>query len=912
MKKILSLSAFLLVYLIFFNTQIVAGITGKIAGKVTEAGTGEPLIGINIIIQGTTFGAATNVDGSYLINNIEPGVYTLIFSGIGFQKKMITNVKVSSDFTTRIDIEMQTEDINLETIIVEAVRPLVRKDLTSSQTSIDESQIKALPVEGITQILSLQAGITRGSGGELHIRGGRSTEIAYNVNDVSAVNPYDFGRTVQISTNAIQELSVVSGTFNAEYGNALSGIVNSVTKEGGSKYSGTLTYYTGDYVSSAKEIFFNIDDINPINNQVFEGTFGGPIPLTDDKVSFFLSGRYNYDKGYLYGIRQHTVFDSLSRDPLRAGELNISQTGDNSVVSMNPSKDLNATAKFTYKPIPTIKFNYDLIFSNSDYQTYTHNYKYNPDANYQRKQWGLINSLEYRHAVSNTTFFSLKGSYSMYDFKRYLFPLLDESGSEVSFHPGMDLGLYHADPRYQPTDKSNSYSSYTFVSGGTQPEHFYQRSYTTELKFDITSQLTNQHEVKFGLKSKWDTMDFVFFEILRDRNNYLTPIIPNPVSQKGSIDIYSRSPKQLSTYLQDKMEFESMILNAGVRVDYFMANAVYAPDPFKPTENLTDAKGKLTISPRLGVSFPITDKGIIHFSYGHFYQLPPYRYLYTNPEFEDIANEPVYGNANLNPERTVTYELGLQQQMTESVAFNITGFYKDVRDLLAIQQIRISSNSIYQKYVNKDYGNIKGITFSLTKRKLPAELFSASLDYTFQVAEGNETGADAFFIDLQSGRQSEKIPVPLGWDQTHTLNGVITFGGDKDWNATITASLSSGLPYSPRLYEQQIYLRSNSERKPFYANVDLLFNKSFSITDRTSVTLFLKVFNLLDSQNERFVYDDTGRAGYSLEATQGGPQATNLISQKYPGIKSANEFFNRPNYYSAPREVRVGLTLEVN
>ena len=104
---------------------------------------------------------------------------------------------------------------------------------------------------------------------------------------------------------------------------------------------------------------------------------------------------------------------------------------------------------------------------------------------------------------------------------------------------------------------------------------------------------------------------------------------------------------------------------------------------------------------------------------------------------------------------------------------------------LQLQQIRISSNSIYQKYVNKDYGNIKGITFSLTKRKMPDDLFGASLDYTFQVAEGNETSADAFFIDLQSGRQSEKIPVPLNWDQSQTLNGVITFGGDRDWTVTI-------------------------------------------------------------------------------------------------------------------------------
>ena len=124
-----------------------------------------------------------------------------------------------------------------------------------------------------------------------------------------------------------------------------------------------------------------------------------------------------------------------------------------------------------------------------------------------------------------------------------------------------------------------------------------------------------------------------------------------------------------------------------------------------------------------------------------------------------------------------------------------------------MQQIRISSNQIYQKYVNKDYGNIKGITFSFTKRKMPDDLFGASLDYTFQVAEGNETGTDAFFIDLQSGRQSEKVPVPLTWDQTHTLNGVITFGGDRDWTVTVVTSLGTGLPYSPQLSEQQIYLR---------------------------------------------------------------------------------------------------------
>src|SRR5690606_9403607 len=115
-------------------------------------------------------GAATGIDGTYIINNIEPGVYSLVFSGVGYQRQVVTNVRVSSDFTTRIEVQLSTEAIGLETVVVEAIRPMVRKDLTSSQTSIDDSQIKTLPVESINQLLSLQAGITKGAGGELHIR----------------------------------------------------------------------------------------------------------------------------------------------------------------------------------------------------------------------------------------------------------------------------------------------------------------------------------------------------------------------------------------------------------------------------------------------------------------------------------------------------------------------------------------------------------------------------------------------------------------------------------------------------------------------------------------------------------------------------------------------------------------------
>ncbi len=906
-KNLLSYFYIPLISLFLITTNTFAGITGKIAGKVTDAQTGEELIGINVLIEGTTMGAATGVDGTYIINNIEPGVYNLIFSGVGFQRKIVREVRVSSDFTTRIDVQLSSEAISLETIVVEAVNPMVRKDLTSSKTVIDESQIQALPIESLDQLLTLQAGITKGAGGEIHIRGGRSSEVAYNVNGVSTINPFDFSKTVTISTNAVQELSVVSGTFNAEYGNALSGIVNTVTKEGGSVYRGSLSFYTGDYVSSDKEIFNNINKINAFGNQVLEGTLGGPVPGLGNLVTFFLSGRYNKDGGYLFGRRDHTIFDSVYINPNDVKDIRVSATGDGAYVPMNPSEDFTGTGKITVKPISTLKINYDIVYSKSNYKTYNHEIKYNPDANYQRFEWSLLNSLEIRHALSNTTFYSLQGAHNIYDFKRYLFPLLDASGNAVTFKPGMDMSGLHPDPRYQPIHKLNKATPYTFVSGGTLNGHYYQRSHTTELKFDITSQVTNQHEVKVGVKFKNDLMDFEDFTIQRDTLTYLTPTILSPESPVH--DLYSKEPRQFSAYIQDKMEFTSMIINAGIRYDYFNSRSLYSPNTNQPTQDLQMAEAKNTFSPRLGISFPITDEGIIHFSYGHFYQLPPYSYLYTNPTFENNVAVPTFGNANLNPEKTVTYEIGLQQQLSEDIAFNVTGFYKDVRDLLALQQIRVSSSFSYYKYVNKDYGNIKGITFSLTKRKLPSSLFALSLDYTFQVAEGNETSASAFFLDAASGRQSEKIPVPLDWDQAHTLNGVLSFGSDRDWMFTLVGSISTGLPYTPLIYDKQIYLRSNSERKPLQTNVDLLIEKSFDLTDIV-LTAFIKVYNLFDTRNERFVYDDSGRATYTLESGRSGPEAANQLAAGNPLIKSADEYFIRPQYYSAPREVRLGLMLE--
>jgi len=591
---------------------------------------------------------------------------------------------------------------------------------------------------------------------------------------------------------------------------------------------------------------------------------------------------------------------------------------------MNPSKEFSTTGKLSYSPIPTLKLKYDVLYSNSNYKLYSHDYKYNPDAQYNRYNWGLMNALEVRHSLGDRTYYSLKVSYTLNDYRRYLYPLLDSAGNEAGYHAGSDLdaATLVPDPRYQPTHKLNTASSYTFLAGGTPNSHYYQRSNTVGAKFDIASQVTNNHEVKFGLEYKSHALDYEYFTILRDSSRYLQPTIPG--TNTAYHDRYRKLPKEFSAYLQDKMEFESIILNLGLRYDYFAANSKYSTNTTYPSPNaatlpssidkntlLADSPAKNQLSPRVGISFPITDRGIIHFSYGHFFQIPPFQYLYDNPDFKYnfASGSPTFGNADLRPEKTITYELGLQQQLAENLAFNVTGYYKDVRDLLALQRIRISLDETYDKYVNKDFGSIKGIVFSLTKRRGPGDMLAVTVDYTFQTAQGNDTDPDAFFLDLSSGRQSERLPVPLDWDQTHNLNATVSLGESNNWNVTVVGRLGTGLPYTPQVLDRVAYLQRNSGNKPSSTTVDVLADKTFSVVG-LDMTLFLKVFNLFDTLNERDVYDDTGRATYTLLDLYGAAMATDQIAQRVPGVHSAKEYFVQPQFYQPPREVRVGMSLE--
>jgi outer membrane receptor protein involved in Fe transport len=301
LKKIIVVCGALLVFVLPMN----AGQTGKISGKVIDEKTGEPLVGVSLMIQGTKMGAASDFQGDYYINNIAPGTYALVVRSVGYQNTVIKNVIVKIDLTTQIDIKLSSTEVIGQEVVIQAQRPLVQKDLTSSSVTVSSDEIKVMPVENINQIINLQAGVVGG-----HFRGGRSGEVAYLIDGMPINNPANGSAGFTPENSSIREMEVISGTFNAEYGQAMSGIVNIVTQDGSSNFSGSLSAYLGDHYTKHTDTYMNLDKFDITRSKNFQMSLSGPTGI-DDHLTFFITGRYINDQGFLYGKRIFNISDNI-------------------------------------------------------------------------------------------------------------------------------------------------------------------------------------------------------------------------------------------------------------------------------------------------------------------------------------------------------------------------------------------------------------------------------------------------------------------------------------------------------------------------------------------------------------------------------------------------------------------------
>jgi len=436
-------------------------------------------------------------------------------------------------------------------------------------------------------------------------------------------------------------------------------------------------------------------------------------------------------------------------------------------------------------------------------------------------------------------------------------------------------------------------------------DHFDRETRTFIGALDVTSQITRRHMIKTGAQVKLHNIELRNFEVINNSSTGFEPDIP-PVGTPNHV-YYNEQPVEISAFLQDKMEFEYLVVNLGLRFDYFDANSQVPEDYNRPAFSPrieTDPNWQL--SPRIGLAYPITESGVVHVSYGHFFQVPSFQYLYTNPDYTydpEVGLGRVFGNPNLKPQQTISYETGLQQGFNDILALTATIYYKDIRNLLGTRIETIAPGvdepfplSKYGRYINRDYGQSKGLILSLDKRM--SEGYSFNVNYSLQFASGNASDPEARLLDEQAGVETEKQLVPLDWDRRHQLKANISLLTFKNWVITMQGEMGSGLPYTPSVANERIGIE-NSDRKPGFYKFDLYASKNFQLSNGLDGSMFIRAYNIFDTQNEVEVYNDTGRAFPNLRYYSGQPQ----------GLNTKEEYLFRPDFYSAPRRLTIGFNI---
>jgi len=881
------------------------GMSGKISGRVVELDSGQPMVGATIYIEEAGIGAVAAQDGSYTIINVPPGLYTVRASMVGFGTVRKAEVRVSIDRTTRVDFELAVEIIQGEEVLITATRPIIEVDRTTSASYVDSEAIENLPVQEVSDILQLQSGVTYDSQGRLHMRGGRSGEVAYLVDGIPVTNQYSGGSKIEIENNWIQELQVISGVFNAEYGQAQSGVVNIVTKAGSvDRYSGDVGVYAGSYLTSNPNVFIGKD--SPALDEVnIQGSLQGPLRFLRDG-SFFSNLRYTDNAGWLNGERRALISDTV---PIQAYIQQAQQTasdrdnlvgipipdsllsGDRSLVAMNPRQRLSLHGRLSFRIGSKTSVSYAAFMTDEERKSYQDYRRYAPDGQPTVSDLGFNHLLSVTLAPDARSYMRLGVSYQNNRIRSRLFsnPL---------------------DPQYQGTP----YATNGFAFGGTSNGRSKASNATFLVKLQGERQVNKNNLVKAGIEWQKHRVEERSQATISDGPVYLEPTQRIPDINTSGNDAYKREPSEFVAFIQDKLEVDELVVNAGLRFDLWRPNApvpenlqaVTDPDDgIRLATDFVDARSSYQLSPRVGLAFPISTRGVLHVSYGRFFQVPRFSYIFTNSEFEvELGDlETIMGNANLKPERTTAYELGLQYALTSSWKIEATIYYKDIKNLLGQEIVNTVDKKVYARYINRDYGNTRGFAFSLLRQF--ADQFGLTIDYTYQVARGNASDPNAVFFNNQTQPpvEPEKQVIPLDWDQRHSLNGSLILGDPRGFTLSIIGRFSSGQPYTPTNPGSQLSSQlANSETKPARLNLDVNISRELQVAGYKA-RIYAKGFNVLDRLNAKSVYSSTGNAFHPYR-TLGEAE----VLAMNPNFSSA-EVDLRPDYFDPPRRIIVGIDL---
>lgn len=880
--------------------------TGSIAGKVTDSTTGAPLGYTNVTVLGTPYGAMSNPQGYYEIDFVPVGTYVVQATFISYADMKISEIVVEADRTTEIDFDLRPEALLAEEVLVEAERPMIETESTSTRRGMDNEEVKVRPINTVQEAIATQPGVVLHEG-EIHVRGGRSSEVKMYVDGIAVTNSATGTSNLEVSLSSLSEFELLSGGFDAEYGNVQSGVINLQTREGGRQFSGEIKYLTDDY-GAPERTYDNFDNVS----------FGMGGPIFSEKFRYYVSGEGRFSDTYLRTKEDRETHYLFGKDGGIQARERQSMLG-------------SGQAKFSYFMTPTQKLTAEFLTSRTMRDYYNHSYSREGYWSQEHEDWShvrLDSTYSYYNASEHTPTQRTRFT------QRKL--VWRDNVSPTTYYT-MKVAQFESETRWWLHEDPNDYWWQAYVGGDRTTdadsdndlnlEPGYYRTWgdnlgwseeltkATTFKADLTNQRSDTHQMKTGMEVVYNELDVTQLSL-----GSLIPSAGDTATGPGEPDytffdweralntnefydhnIYKGYPSHGAMYMQDRMRYEGMIVRAGLRLDW--------SDPGQASgvgeRQIWRERIKAVVSPRLGIAHPISDRDALHFHYGRFYQMPHLTAYYeAGEDLENASAGRIVGYSGLEPEVTTSYQFGAEHQFSQNLAMDVTGFYKDIFGLLATEEYDrgVSEGSVWT-YVNKDYASVRGIEFKLTKRF--SNFFSGNLTYTWLQATGVSS-------DENQGAQAEAegLPrqplkeIPLDWDERHTVTGFLFVSDPGNWEVTFDYNYGSGTPYTPTFVGQKEIVPEtiNSGRLPSHQILNLRGTKKYRLYGQ-EFRLFFEALNVFDKRNVAGLgmygaeyYTETGNLGGAYLETADEIQAL--------------EPLHDPSVFSEGRLIRIGIAID--
>jgi len=819
------------------------GVYGILEGKVIDKTTKEPLVGANIVVVGTNLGAASDDLGIYQINNVRAGVYDVRFSILGYKTLVMKKVTILPDLRTRLDIELEETAIEFETIEVRAERPLIQKDLAATAFSIGELKLDRLPVSSFREVVTLQPGTTL----EGNVRGGKTTELLFLVDGLPVQDVVAGGLSTSLPKSAITGLTINTGGFDAEYGNAMSGVVNVITKGGTNRH---------EILGRVERDSWLPSDWNQQQDRLSEIELSAGGPILKDRLYYFTANNF-----IATDTRWWQDLDHFFKSPV--------------------SREFTGFSKIEYIPVPTWRLSVQGIYSLREWKDYEYTWRYNLSGLPSRARYSYRVAGMFTHTLSENSFYSISGGYYMLD-------------SRIGAGPKQNLS-------FQPY-QYDFFLRYVVDGGRNWWASMKQAIYSA--KGDISYHFERKNLLKVGVEyNQYDiTSDLVKYE--PQLTYFGKPILDQPLLNYSNR--YSYQPRSGSVFIQDKIEVERDGSNVtfGLRWDFLDPTASRPIVEFIPIAQneyeqkitgRTRSRIKHQLSPRLSLAMPIEGSGFFFVNFGHYFQFPLFDYLYSGispSQVQGGTRSVLTGNPDLEPERVVAWEFGFKRGLDEKHVASITYFQKSFRNQIdAKTLVPFDSKSAgsygFASYVNNAEARANGLELVVSRER--DEDFNGSISYSYMKTEGTSENSAQGIQYAQWGFPVAETPFPLSWDQRHTLK--LDAEGRLPWDVegNLVILYNSPRPYT--FYPTRDGFTPSDPQKAFVPNnrrmeeviiVNLKLTKQLWVSQAGTATLYADARNLLNRKNVRWI-DSNGRIGGEL---------------------------SDPGAYYDPRRVRVGIQMK--